>query len=475
MPKPNFIFIAADDLCQIDMLQRLVTGFRMPNYERLAASGTEFRRAYCAVPICEPARTAVMTGISPFATRSFDLNISWKDIVRPEHLWTYRLREGDEPYHMVTQGKIFHGYVAVPQSVYDVLYDDTRFGFSYTPSGVETVQNGGSHGTGYIGNEHQWYDHQVATRAINFLNSYAGAKPFWCEVGFQKPHTPFEAPQRCFEAVPLENVILPTEWQGGWDTVPFARTYMTDEKADEDPNPANWTEAKLDYIRLTIRSYAAAALFMDDQLGRVLDAPDFAVAATDTASTTARVRVIGVVENQAPTRALSADLPVRDGMVQAQGDICHIALVERHRGTGGVVNGFVSGFGYQGRMAIASTVAHDSHHMIVVGTCRDSMAAAANHLGQIGGGITVFRDGKELATVALPIAGLMSDRPADEVAQSAQSIVRAMQECGCQLNNAVMQHVLLALVVIPELRISDLGIVDVTQFKLVDLHGPNET
>ena len=272
MPKPNFIFIAADDLCQIDMLQRLVTGFRMPNYERLAASGTEFRRAYCAVPICEPARTAVMTGISPFATRSFDLNISWKDIVRPEHLWTYRLREGDEPYHMVTQGKIFHGYVAVPQSVYDVLYDDTRFGFSYTPSGVETVQNGGSHGTGFIGNEHQWYDHQVATRAINFLNSYAGSKPFWCEVGFQKPHTPFEAPQRCFEAVPLENVILPTEWQGGWDTVPFARTYMTDEKADEDPNPANWTEAKLDYIRRTIRSYAAAALFMDDQLGRVLDA-----------------------------------------------------------------------------------------------------------------------------------------------------------------------------------------------------------
>ena len=146
-----------------------------------------------------------------------------------------------------------------------------------------------------------------------------------------------------------------------------------------------------------------------------------------------------------------------------------IALVERHKGTGGVVNAFVSGFGYQGRMAVASTVAHDSHHMIVVGTDRQTMAAAANHLGDIGGGVTVFRDGAEQATVALPIAGLMSDLPAPEVAEAAQAIVRAMQDCGCTLNNAYMQHSLLALVVIPELRISDLGIVDVRSFQIVDL------
>ena len=201
-------------------------------------------------------------------------------------------------------------------------------------------------------------------------------------------------------------------------------------------------------------------------LGKELAAADFAVTAQ---GDSARVRVIGVVENQAPTRALVADLPIRGGVIQPEGDICHIALVERHRGTGGVVNGFVAGFGYQGRVAVASTVAHDSHHMIVVGTDRDSMAAAANHLGRIGGGVTVFRDGQELASVALPIAGLMSDLPAPEVAEAAQGIVRAMQDCGCQLNNAYMQHSLLALVVIPELRISDLGLVDVTRFELVDL------
>lgn len=201
-------------------------------------------------------------------------------------------------------------------------------------------------------------------------------------------------------------------------------------------------------------------------LGKALTGADFELPAE---GDQVRVRVIGVVENQAPTRALEADLPVRDGLIEAEGEICQIALVERHRGTGGVVNGFVSGFGYRGRVAVASTVAHDSHHMIVVGTDRETMAAAANHLGAVGGGVTVFRDGAELATVALPIAGLMSDQPAEEVAEAAQAIAQAMQDCGCTLNNAYMQHSLLALVVIPELRISDLGIVDVREFRIVDL------
>ena len=181
--------------------------------------------------------------------------------------------------------------------------------------------------------------------------------------------------------------------------------------------------------------------------------------------------MIGVIENQAPTRALEAELPVAGGLVQMDGDtdICQIALVERHRGTGEVVNGFVSGFGYDKPCAVASTVAHDSHHMIVVGTSKEDMAAAANHLGKIGGGITVFSEGRELATVELSIAGLMSDERAEIVADDAAAMVAAMQTCGCNLNNAYMQHSLLALVVIPEIRISDKGIIDVTKFEKVDL------
>jgi len=203
-------------------------------------------------------------------------------------------------------------------------------------------------------------------------------------------------------------------------------------------------------------------------LGKVMMATDFEVPAPEGANTVT-AKVIGVVENQAPTKALTARLPVVDGVVEGEGGVCQIALVERHRGTGKVVNGFVTGFGYEGSMAIASTVAHDSHHMIVVGTSRVDMAAAANRLAEIGGGITVWKDGREIALVELPVAGLMSDSPAAEVAAKAQAMVRAMAECGCNLNNAYMQHSLLALVVIPELRISDLGLVDVTRFELTDL------
>ncbi|WP_170364262.1 adenine deaminase [Ruegeria arenilitoris] len=206
-------------------------------------------------------------------------------------------------------------------------------------------------------------------------------------------------------------------------------------------------------------------------LGHALTAADFEIPAPEGANRV-RANVIGVVENQAPTQALKAELPIIGGLVEGEGDVCQIALVERHRATGGVTNAFVSGFGYQGRMAMASTVAHDSHHMIVVGTNRDQMALAANRLAEVGGGITIFRDGEELALVELPIAGLMSDSPAADVAAKAQKMVEAMQACGCQLNNAYMQHSLLALVVIPELRISDLGLVDVRTFEKIDLLEP---
>jgi len=190
----------------------------------------------------------------------------------------------------------------------------------------------------------------------------------------------------------------------------------------------------------------------------LLPAPDGAEKVT--------ANVIGVIENQAPTRHLTASLPVsEDGVLpDMTQDVARIALVERHRGTGEVVNGFVSGFGFDVPCAVAATVAHDSHHLIVVGTDEADMAAAVNRLSSVGGGVVVFQDGQERALVELPIAGLMSNERAEVVAAKSAKMVAAMRDCGCQLNNAYMQLSLLALVVIPELRISDLGLVDVTQF-----------
>ncbi len=205
------------------------------------------------------------------------------------------------------------------------------------------------------------------------------------------------------------------------------------------------------------------------KLGKVLAATDFDIPANDVDKVD--VRVIGVVENQAPTKALQRNLPVSEGIVQMDrtADVCQIALVERHRATGAVVNAFVSGFGYDTDCAMASTVAHDSHHMIVVGTNKADMAQAANRLHEVGGGIVLIAGGSEIALVELPVAGLMSDERAEVVADKAKRLVEGMRACGCTLNNAYMQHSLLALVVIPELRISDIGLVDVTRFERTDV------
>ncbi|MDE2759119.1 MAG: adenine deaminase [Paracoccaceae bacterium] len=188
-------------------------------------------------------------------------------------------------------------------------------------------------------------------------------------------------------------------------------------------------------------------------------------------SATLKTHVIGIIENQAPTKLLEIDLDVKDGLVEGDEDknVCQIALVERHKSSGTVINGFVSGFGYKGNMALASTIGHDSHHMIVVGTSRDDMALAANKLIQTNGGITLWRDGQQKGLVELPIAGLLSDAPPSEVARDLIQLRNEMVNCGCNLNNAFMQHTLLALLVIPEIRISNKGIFDVTKAEFVDL------
>ena len=204
-------------------------------------------------------------------------------------------------------------------------------------------------------------------------------------------------------------------------------------------------------------------------LGHPLTAADFRLPVSGKETGTVRANVIGVVENQAPTRHLCLDVAVQASEIRPDpgADIAKIALVERHRGTGEVQVGLVHGFGFQGKCAVASTVAHDSHHMIVVGTDEAAMAQAANELARVNGGQVVIRDGEIAGLVELPIAGLMSGERAEVVAGKAESVLAGMRACGCHLNNANMQLSLLALVVIPDLRISDKGLVDVNAFDFV--------
>jgi adenine deaminase len=207
------------------------------------------------------------------------------------------------------------------------------------------------------------------------------------------------------------------------------------------------------------------------RLKRPLKAQDFSLKTGAGHGSRVTAHVIGVIENQAPTRHLKQQVVVNGQEVHAdmKQDIAKIALVERHRATGGVTVGLVSGFGFNEKCAVGSTVAHDCHHMLVVGTDEECMALAANELAKYGGGQIVVKNGKVIGQVELQIAGLMSTERADAVAKKVAVVLDGFKACGCRLNNPNMQLSLLGLVVIPELRISDKGLVDVEQFDFISV------
>ena len=172
------------------------------------------------------------------------------------------------------------------------------------------------------------------------------------------------------------------------------------------------------------------------------------------------VHVIGVIENQAPTRHLRLEVAADGwrGPCRYAAEIWpKLAMVERHQNSGTVQLGLVQGFGFNLPCAVASTVAHDCHQMIVVGTDEEDMALAVNDLAEVGGGQVVVRNGQVIGLVELPIGGLMSNETGRNGRWKGATRPGRFPACGCKLNNPNMQLSLLALVVIPELRISDIG------------------
>jgi adenine deaminase len=181
-------------------------------------------------------------------------------------------------------------------------------------------------------------------------------------------------------------------------------------------------------------------------------------------------RVIRIVPDQIITEKHVLAPTVQKGSVVAdtERDILKLAVVERHKGSGRIGLGLVSGFGLK-KGALGTTVAHDSHNIIIVGTNDADMLKAAKELKRMGGGFVAVANGKVAAELALPIAGLMSDRPAEEVADSLTKLLDKTHVWGSRLANPFVTLSFLALPVIPELKLTDLGLVDVSQFKVVSL------
>lgn len=187
-----------------------------------------------------------------------------------------------------------------------------------------------------------------------------------------------------------------------------------------------------------------------------------------------RVRVIQVLPDQILTRALVEEARVEDGLALADPgrDLLKLAVVERHHATGNMALGFARGFGLR-RGALASTVGHDAHNLVVVGVDEADMLLAARHLGDLGGGFAAVANGQVLADLPLPIGGLMSDQPVETVRKGMDRLLAVAREVlGSPLPNPFMTLSFVALAVIPELRLTDQGLVDVTQFQFVPLFLP---
>ena len=190
---------------------------------------------------------------------------------------------------------------------------------------------------------------------------------------------------------------------------------------------------------------------------------------------TALVRVMEIIPRHVGDYERRITLTVKDGCLESdvEQDVLKAFVFERHHATGKHGVGFVKGFGIR-RGAMASTVAHDAHNLLVIGTNDEDMALAANTLIRCGGGMCAVRDGKVLGLVELPLAGLMNPKPCEQVSEDVEKLGKAWAQIGCVIPSPYMTMALIPLACLPELRLTDRGLVDCVRFRFVGLEAEAE-
>ena len=216
---------------------------------------------------------------------------------------------------------------------------------------------------------------------------------------------------------------------------------------------------------MAVERAAASAIDTDATVHIAVDALDFAIPAAGKT-----IRVIGTVLDQVYTQHLIEPARIENGCAVSdiERDILKFAMLERHKASGNIGLGFIKGFGMR-RGAIAGTVAHDHHNMAIVGVDDDSMRTAALALAELGGGLVAVDGESVLAQLPLPVAGLLSAAPIEQVRADYDRMIEAAHSLGCTIPDPFMVMSFMGLEVIPKLKLTDLGLVDVERFALVDL------
>lgn len=263
--RPNIVLISMDDAFAFWRFKEAF-GVRLqtPNLDRICEVSTAFHAAYCQVPVCGPSRASFLSGLAPHQTGIFDNYSEIFELLRPDQMWSYRLKEAG--YYCATAGKVHHGYRPRPPEIHDALYSHESHRCRFGPKSDVPQKNfgggGGGIGTTEPNDDRKYYDHFSSEDAIRFFEGYDGEAPFYREVGFHNPHPPFKTPARFKEMYPEEDFVMPPEWAEGKDPDGFAAASF----------PPNMDLKNDAFWRKTVRNYFSGYSHVDHHIGRVWDA-----------------------------------------------------------------------------------------------------------------------------------------------------------------------------------------------------------
>lgn len=258
--RPNVLFIAVDDL-------RDWVGYfghnpqaKTPNYDRLSRMGTSFTRAYCASPVCNPSRTALMSGLRPSTSSVYENNVDFRPIIPPAKMLTTAFREAG--YHVHGAGKIYHEAYRRREEWDDYLEKERG---DPRPAADRSEGVGGIKFAPLDCRDDELSDWGIADYGIASLQRKHD-KPFFLAVGFHKPHMPWNVPRKWFDLFPLESIKIPPYLENDLDDLPPAAVRMAHPETDHVPmqKSGRWKEA--------IQAYLATIAYCDMNLGRLLDA-----------------------------------------------------------------------------------------------------------------------------------------------------------------------------------------------------------
>jgi arylsulfatase A-like enzyme len=259
--KPNVLFIAVDDLNHwVGYLGRNEQ-VKTPNIDRLAKRGVRFTRSYCAAPVCNPSRAALMSGLLPSTSGVYANGTDWREVVPEDRPLTAAFRRGG--YHVAGAGKIYHGAFPRPGEWDDYLRNE---GGNPKPQG-NNLGVGGIRFCPLDCKDEDLPDYRIVSWTIDQLKK-PHAKPFFLACGIHKPHMPWDVPRKYYELYPLDKIVLPQVPPNDLDDVPPAGVRMAKPEGDHAAilKSGRWKEA--------VQAYLATISFTDALVGRLLDALD---------------------------------------------------------------------------------------------------------------------------------------------------------------------------------------------------------